>query len=61
MKPGRTPKLRYVFDISDTHMVAGAKPPYLADAEHQKKKILTHLAESMVWKKGISGNFAGPH
>lgn len=39
-------KLRYVFDISDTHMVAGGRSPYLWKMqEHQKEEILTHLAE----------------
>ena len=39
-------KLRYVFDISDTHMVAGGRNPYLWQMqEHQREEILTHLAE----------------
>lgn len=39
-------KLRYVFDISDTHMVAGGRSPYLWKMqEHQREEILTHLAE----------------
>lgn len=39
-------KLRYVFDISDTHMVAGGRSPYLWKMqEHQREDILTHLAE----------------
>ena len=39
-------KLRYVFDISDTHMVAGGRNPYLWKMqEHQREEILTHLAE----------------
>ena len=39
-------KLRYVFDISDTHMVAGGRSPYLWQMqEHQREEILTHLAE----------------
>ena len=39
-------KLRYVFDISDTHMVAGGRSPYLWKMqEHQREAILTHLAE----------------
>ena len=39
-------KLRYVFDISDTHMVVGGRSPYLWKMqEHQREEILTHLAE----------------
>ena len=39
-------KLRYVFDISDTHMVAGGRSPYLWQMqEYQREEILTHLAE----------------
>ena len=39
-------KLRYVFDISDTHMVAGGRSPYLWKMqEHQREEIRTHLAE----------------
>ena len=39
-------RLRYVFDISDTHMVVGGRSPYLWQMqEHQRKEILTHLAE----------------
>ena len=39
-------KLRYVFDISDTHMVAGGRSPYLWKMQkHQREEILTHLAE----------------
>ena len=39
-------KLRYVFDISDTHMVAGGRSPYLWKMqEYQREEILTHLAE----------------
>ena len=39
-------KLRYVFDISDTHMVAGGRSPYLWKMqEHQREEILTHLEE----------------
>ena len=43
---GQHTRLRYVFDISDTHMVAGGRNPYLWQMqEHQRKEILTHLAE----------------
>lgn len=39
-------KLRYVFDISDTHMVAGGRSPYLWQMqEHQREEILTNLEE----------------
>lgn len=39
-------KLHYVFDISDTHMVARGRSPYLWQMqEHQREEILTHLAE----------------
>ena len=43
---GQHTRLRYVFDISDTHMVAGGRSPYLWKMqEHQREEILTHLAE----------------
>ena len=43
---GKHTRLRYVFDISDTHMVAGGRSPYLWQMqEHQREEILTHLAE----------------
>ena len=43
---GQHTGLRYVFDISDTHMVAGGRSPYLWQMqEHQREEILTHLAE----------------
>ena len=43
---GQHTRLRYVFDISDTHMVAGGRSPYLWQIqEHQREEILTHLAE----------------
>ena len=44
---GQHTRLRYVFDISDTHMVAGGRSPYLWQMqEHQQEEILTHLAEA---------------
>ena len=44
---GQHTRLRYVFDISDTHMVAGGRSPYLWQMqEHQREEILTHLAEA---------------
>ena len=43
---GQHTRLRYVFDILDTHMVAGGRSPYLWQMqEHQREEILTHLAE----------------
>lgn len=43
---GQHTRLRYVFDISDTHMVAGGRSPYLWQMqEHQREEILIHLAE----------------
>lgn len=43
---GQHTRLRYVFDISDTHMVAGGRSPYLWQMqEHQREEILTHLVE----------------
>ena len=39
---GQHTRLRYVFDISDTHMVAGGRSPYLWQMqEHQREEILT--------------------
>ena len=44
---GHNTRLRYVFDISDTHMVAGGRSPYLWQMqEHQQEEILTYLAEA---------------
>ena len=44
---GHNTRLRYVFDISDTHMVAGGRSPYLWQMqEYQQEEILTHLAEA---------------
>ena len=44
---GHNARLRYVFDISDTHMVAGGRSPYLWQMqEHQQEEILNHLAEA---------------
>ena len=44
---GHNTRLRYVFDISDTHMVAGGRSPYLWQMqEHQQEEILTHLVEA---------------
>lgn len=39
-------RLRYVFDVSDTHKVQGGKTPYLWQLkEHQKEPLLEHLSE----------------
>ena len=39
-------RLRYVFDVSDTHKVQGGKTPYLWQLkEHQKEPLLDHLSE----------------
>ena len=39
-------RLRYVFDVSDTHKVQGGKTPYLWQLkEHQKELLLDHLSE----------------
>lgn len=44
---GHNTRLRHVFDISDTHMVAGGRSPYLWQMqEHQQEEILNHLAEA---------------
>ena len=52
-------KLRYVFDISDTHMVAGGRSPYLWKMqEHQREEILTHLAE--VYRESSTGETGQP-
>ena len=38
--------IHILFDISDTHMVAGGRSPYLWQMqEHQREEILTHLEE----------------
>lgn len=43
---GQNTRLRYVFDISDTHMVAGGRFSYLWQMqEHQREEILFHLTE----------------
>ena len=43
---GHNTRLRYVFDISDTHMVAGGRSPYLWQMqEHQREEILFHLTK----------------
>ena len=43
--PRRT--LRYVFDVSDTHMVRGGKTPYLWKLkEDQQEMLLRHLTDT---------------
>ncbi len=40
-------RLRYVFDISDTHMVRGGRTPYLWQVKDtQKEMLLDHLADT---------------
>ena len=44
---GPRTRLRYVFDISDTHMVRGGRTPYLWKLqEQQKDRLLDHLADT---------------
>ena len=43
---GQNTRFRYVFDISDTHMVAGGRFSYLWQMqEHQREEILFHLTK----------------
>lgn len=52
-------KLRYVFDISDTHMVAGGRSPYLWQMqEHQQEEILNHLAEAYGLEEKDTGSLS---
>lgn len=40
-------RLRYVFDVSDTHMVRGGRTPYLWKVQEQQKEgLLDHLADT---------------
>lgn len=56
---GHNTRLRYVFDISDTHMVAGGRSPYLWQMqEHQQEEILTHLAEAYGLKEKDTGTLS---
>ena len=49
---GPRTRLRYVFDISDTHMVRGGRTPYLWKLqEQQKDRLLDHLVDTY----GIAG------
>lgn len=52
---GPTRRLRYVFDIADTHMVRGGRTPNLWELqEHQKEILLDHLVDTY----GLEGNNA---
>ena len=43
---GTKAKIRYVFDIKDTHMVQGGRSPYLWQLqEHQRGEVLAHLSD----------------
>ena len=45
---GPRTKLRYVFDIADTHLVRGGKTPLLwnLDSHEHEQTILDHLADT---------------
>lgn len=52
---GPTRRLRYVFDIADTHIVRGGRMPNLWELqEQQKEKLLDHLVDTY----GLEGNNA---
>ena len=56
---GQNARLRYVFDISDTHMVAGGRSPYLWQMqEHQQEEILTHLVEAYGLEEKDTGSLS---
>ena len=56
---GHNTRLRYVFDISDTHMVAGGRSPYLWQMqEHQQEEILTHLVEAYGLEEKDTGSLS---
>ena len=56
---GHNARLRYVFDISDTHMVAGGRSPYLWQMqEHQREEILTHLVEAYGLEEKDTGSLS---
>ena len=43
---GTKAKIRYVFDIKDTHMVQGGRSPYLWQLQkHQRGEVLAHLSD----------------
>ena len=44
---GDQPRLRYVFDIRDTHMVRGGRTPFLWDlGEEYRDRMVDHLVET---------------
>ncbi len=53
-------KLRYVFDISDTHMVAGGRSPYLWQMQEHQQRRDPYPSGRSLWsgRKGYS-NFTG--
>lgn len=56
---GHNARLRYVFDISDTHMVAGGRSPYLWQMqEYQQEEILTHLVEAYGLEEKDTGSLS---
>ena len=56
---GHNARLWYVFDISDTHMVAGGRSPYLWQMqEHQQEEILTHLVEAYGLEEKDTGSLS---
>ena len=56
---GHNTRLRYVFDISDTHMVAGGRSPYLWQMqEYQREEILNHLAEAYGLEEKDTGSLS---
>ncbi|MFQ9151453.1 MAG: hypothetical protein ACLR6B_07910 [Blautia sp.] len=61
MKHGQHTRLRYVFDISDTHMVAGGRSPYLWQMqEHQQRRDPHPSGRSrMLWKKKDTATLSG--
>ena len=49
-------KLRYVFDIADTHLVQGGKTPILwrIDYSEHQRMILDHLADDSCKRSTVS-------
>ena len=53
---GHNTRLRYVFDISDTHMVAGGRALTCGRCRNiSRKRSLPIWQKRMVWKKKIQG------
>ena len=51
-------QLRYVFDVSDTHMVKGGRTPNLWQLQkEQEEAVLDHLADAMGLKGEIRKAF----